>query len=188
MPVFALTNFGSYSFAYAETQYDFLSEFDREYVSGRLGVIKPDPRIYADRRGGLRICRPRRLLFTDDKADNIAAAAAAAGRRISSTARRAGRGVWWRRGPADESGGRAMTIEIIGPEAESASDLGRAGRRRWRPATAWPRAEIADLFLYRGADTLLDRAAWIDGLGALVKVATIVPGNAARASPRSTGS
>jgi ornithine cyclodeaminase len=51
-----------------------------------------------------------------------------------------------------------------------------------------PRAEIADLFLYRGEDTMLDRAAWIDGLGALVKVGLIVPGNAARASPRSTAS
>jgi ornithine cyclodeaminase len=46
-----------------------------------------------------------------------------------------------------------------------------------------PRAEIKDMFLYRGQDTLLDRAAWIDGLGALVKVATIFPGNAARNIP-----
>ena len=40
-----------------------------------------------------------------------------------------------------------------------------------------PRAEIADLFLYRDRDVLLDRAAWIRGLGALVKVATVHPGN-----------
>lgn len=46
-----------------------------------------------------------------------------------------------------------------------------------------PRAEIKDMFLYRGTDTLLDRAAWIDGLGALVKVATIFPGNAIRNLP-----
>ncbi len=46
-----------------------------------------------------------------------------------------------------------------------------------------PRAEIRDMFLHRGQDTLLDRAAWIDGLGALVKVATIFPGNAARGVP-----
>jgi FMN phosphatase YigB (HAD superfamily) len=37
VPVFALTNFGIESFAYAQTQYDFLSEFDRPYVSGHMG-------------------------------------------------------------------------------------------------------------------------------------------------------
>ena len=41
-----------------------------------------------------------------------------------------------------------------------------------------PRAEIEDSFLYRGDDTILSRAAWIDGLGSLVKTATIFPGNA----------
>ncbi|SDY58940.1 ornithine cyclodeaminase family protein [Citreimonas salinaria] len=40
-----------------------------------------------------------------------------------------------------------------------------------------PKAEIADVFLYRGRDTTLNRSAWIDGLGLLVKVATIFPGN-----------
>ncbi len=39
-----------------------------------------------------------------------------------------------------------------------------------------PKAEIADTFLYRGEDTLLNRAAWIDGLGAAVKTATVFPG------------
>jgi ornithine cyclodeaminase len=50
-----------------------------------------------------------------------------------------------------------------------------------------PRAAIKDLLLQRGADTLLDRAAWIDGLGALVKVATIHPGNAAHGKPTING-
>ncbi len=50
-----------------------------------------------------------------------------------------------------------------------------------------PRAEINDLFLYRGADTMLDRAAWISGLGALVKVATICPENANLGKPTVNG-
>lgn len=40
-----------------------------------------------------------------------------------------------------------------------------------------PKAEIADTFLYRSPDTLLSRAAWIDGLGQLVKTATVFPDN-----------
>jgi ornithine cyclodeaminase len=36
-----------------------------------------------------------------------------------------------------------------------------------------PKAEIGDTFLYRGSDTLLNRAAWIDGLGIAVKSASI---------------
>jgi len=50
-----------------------------------------------------------------------------------------------------------------------------------------PKAEIGDTFLRRGADTLLNRSAWIDGLGALVKTATIHPGNAAQDLPTVNG-
>jgi ornithine cyclodeaminase len=49
------------------------------------------------------------------------------------------------------------------------------------------KAEIADSFLYRGEDTLLNRAAWIDGLGLAVKSATIFPGNAAKGAPAING-
>jgi 2-haloacid dehalogenase len=74
VPVFSLTNFGSYSYDEARDKLDFLSEFDREYVSGRMGVIKPDPRIYemVEADCGL---PPNSLLFADDKAENITAAA-----------------------------------------------------------------------------------------------------------------
>jgi ornithine cyclodeaminase len=66
--------------------------------------------------------------------------------------------------------------EMVGREAEALLTWGgllaalEAGHRL-------PRAEIADLFLYRDRDVLLDRAAWIRGLGSLVKVATVFPGN-----------
>ena len=45
-----------------------------------------------------------------------------------------------------------------------------------------PKAEIGDTFLYRDRDTLLSRAAWINGMGALVKTATIFPDNVDTAS------
>ena len=79
-----------------------------------------------------------------------------------------------------------MTIEIVPQEAEAHLTWAgliaaiEAGHRL-------PRAEIADLFLYRGQDTILDRAAWIDGLGSLVKVATIHPGNASIGKPSVNG-
>jgi ornithine cyclodeaminase len=50
-----------------------------------------------------------------------------------------------------------------------------------------PKAEIGDTFLYRDPDTLLSRAAWIDGLGIAVKSATIFPGNTARGTPNING-
>ena len=50
-----------------------------------------------------------------------------------------------------------------------------------------PKAEIGDLFLYRGEDTLLNRSAWIDGLGVAVKAATVFPGNPDRGLGRVNG-
>ena len=75
VPVFALTNFGDDSFSYAQTQYEFLNEFDRAYVSGRMQVTKPAPLIYAMVETDCGIA-PTALLFADDRADNIEAAAA----------------------------------------------------------------------------------------------------------------
>lgn len=79
-----------------------------------------------------------------------------------------------------------MTLTIIGPEAEP--------RLNWTALTdallaghKMPRAEIADTFLERGPDTLLSRAAWIDGLGIAVKSATVFPGNKALGKPAVNG-
>ena len=50
-----------------------------------------------------------------------------------------------------------------------------------------PRAELSDTFLYRDRDTMLSRAAWIDGLGLAVKTATVFPGNTAYGTPNING-
>jgi ornithine cyclodeaminase len=50
-----------------------------------------------------------------------------------------------------------------------------------------PRASVDDLFLYRDPDTLLNRSAWIDGMGIAVKCATIFPGNPAKGDPMING-
>lgn len=75
VPVFALSNFGPEPFGHASARYDFLAEFDRPYLSGHMRVTKPDPRIYAMVEADCAL-PPAALLFTDDRAENIAAAAA----------------------------------------------------------------------------------------------------------------
>ncbi|MGH6797080.1 MAG: HAD family hydrolase [Roseiarcus sp.] len=74
-PVYALSNFARETFALAERAYDFLSEFDHRVISGHVGVVKPDPRIYQIlfKRVGR---RPSELLFIDDSAANVRASEA----------------------------------------------------------------------------------------------------------------
>jgi 2-haloacid dehalogenase len=75
VPVLALSNFGLEPFQMARATYPFLDEFDQLYLSGALGVTKPAPRIYQMLEEGCGIA-PGALLFTDDRAENIATAAA----------------------------------------------------------------------------------------------------------------
>lgn len=74
MPVYALSNFGADTFEIARQHHAFLDEFDLRFISGQLGVVKPDPRIYAIVENATPFA-PEALLFTDDNAANIAMAA-----------------------------------------------------------------------------------------------------------------
>ncbi|KEP69732.1 HAD family phosphatase [Thioclava sp. BHET1] len=73
IPVFSLTNFGIGSYDHAAQFYPFLRQFDRDFISGHMGVTKPDPKIYQmlESETGL---SGHQLIFTDDRADNIATA------------------------------------------------------------------------------------------------------------------
>lgn len=75
VPVFALSNFGIQTFAIAEPIYPFLSVFDRRYISGHMGVTKPDPDIYkmVEIDCGL---NAETLFFVDDRQENLDTAAA----------------------------------------------------------------------------------------------------------------
>ena len=46
-----------------------------------------------------------------------------------------------------------------------------------------PKAKVEDVFLYQDDNTLLNRSAWIAGLGVLVKATTVFPGNPAKGKP-----
>ena len=74
-PVFALSNFGIQTFEIGAREYPFLEEFDKRYISGHMGIIKPDAGIYEAVEMDCGVS-PARLLFADDRQDNIDAAAA----------------------------------------------------------------------------------------------------------------
>ncbi|MDW4549659.1 ornithine cyclodeaminase [Defluviimonas sp. D31] len=69
-----------------------------------------------------------------------------------------------------------MTIAIIGPEVEAKLDWIKL-TEALEAGHLLPKAEVGDTVLRRGADTLLTRSAWIDGMGLAVKAATIYPEN-----------
>ncbi len=74
-PVFSLTNFGIDTYEIGGRAYPFMTQFDRDFISGHMGVIKPDPAIYQmlEDASGL---SGDALIFTDDRAENIDTAAA----------------------------------------------------------------------------------------------------------------
>ncbi|MBX2853980.1 MAG: HAD family phosphatase [Rhodobacteraceae bacterium] len=70
IPVCCLSNFSDDAFEIARGRYSVLREFDAEVISCRIGVTKPDPRIYAwvEERTGV---AGGDLFFIDDKPNNV---------------------------------------------------------------------------------------------------------------------
>lgn len=73
--VYALSNFGAETFGWAEARYPFLTEFDAQFISGRMGIAKPDAEIYQRVEAAIGI-DPGAIFFVDDRRENIAAARA----------------------------------------------------------------------------------------------------------------
>jgi len=74
VPLYALSNWGKDTFAMIEQNYPFFRHFDAMVISGREGIVKPDPAIFD------LICTrhefsPEEAVFVDDSVANIASAA-----------------------------------------------------------------------------------------------------------------
>ncbi len=72
-PLYCLSNFSAETFPPAFERFDFLRWFLGVVISGEVGVIKPDPRIYEILLGRFAI-DPHRAVYIDDVAANVEAA------------------------------------------------------------------------------------------------------------------
>lgn len=81
-----------------------------------------------------------------------------------------------------------MTVEVVGFEEGEALLTWNGVMDAIESGHYLPRAEIGDTILRRPPDTLLSRSAWIDGMGLVVKTATVFPGNSATDKPTVNGS
>ncbi|MFD2264980.1 HAD family hydrolase [Lacibacterium aquatile] len=75
VPLFALTNWAADTFIEARPRFAFLERFRHITVSGELGMMKPDPKIFLHALGHIAL-PAEKVLFIDDSATNIASAKA----------------------------------------------------------------------------------------------------------------
>lgn len=73
VPLFALSNWSTETFVRVRHQFPFLDWFHGMVISGEVGLVKPDSRIYELLRDRHSLV-PERTLFVDDKARNVEAA------------------------------------------------------------------------------------------------------------------
>jgi 2-haloacid dehalogenase len=80
VPLFGLTNWSAETFPYAFDRFDVLRQFREVIVSGRVGLVKPDPQIFAlmfaEVEKHLPGVQPSELVFIDDNPANAQAATA----------------------------------------------------------------------------------------------------------------
>lgn len=73
LPLYALSNWSAEKFAVVRPKYEFFGWFEGMIISGEVGLIKPDPRIY-QRLSELTCRPPQDCLIIDDSPVNTAAA------------------------------------------------------------------------------------------------------------------
>jgi 2-haloacid dehalogenase len=80
VPLFGLTNWSAETFPYAWERFDVLRKFREIVVSGRVGLVKPDPQIFdlmrVEIEKQLPGIRPEEVVFIDDNLKNAQAATA----------------------------------------------------------------------------------------------------------------
>ena len=80
VPLFGLTNWSAETFPYAWERFDVLRKFREIVVSGRVGLVKPDPQIFGLMRAEIERhlpgVQPGELVFIDDNLKNAQAATA----------------------------------------------------------------------------------------------------------------
>ncbi|VVD30392.1 HAD family hydrolase [Paraburkholderia dioscoreae] len=80
VPLFGLTNWSAETFPYAWEHYPVLRRFRDMVVSGRVGLVKPDPAIFAAMLERIEVqlpgIEPAELVFIDDNLKNAEAATA----------------------------------------------------------------------------------------------------------------
>ncbi|WP_244847315.1 HAD family hydrolase [Caballeronia sp. SL2Y3] len=78
IPLFGLTNWSAETFPYAWERFDVLRRFKEIVVSGRVGLVKPNPQIFTLMRAEIEKhlpgIKPHELVFIDDNAANAQAA------------------------------------------------------------------------------------------------------------------
>ena len=74
--LYAITNWSREKFPIARKKYSFLSWFDDIVVSGEIGIVKPDEKIYRYAIERFELSHPQQAVFIDDRLENIEAAAA----------------------------------------------------------------------------------------------------------------
>ena len=80
VPLFGLTNWSAETFPYAWERFDVLRKFREIVVSGRVGLVEPEPQIFGLMRAEIERhmpgIRPDELVFIDDNLQNAEAATA----------------------------------------------------------------------------------------------------------------